>query len=1130
MQGPVLIEIGSLGRGTSGQVLLAKLQTSLGDCPEGTEVAQKRALSPAAVRSLEQEQLVLSQVQSRTLQVSLGLFRDPDGPYLLTRYIHGPSLHELKTRGPLDDLGLRRVGQDLAQALAALHSAGWLHGDLAPANARQDPEGRTILLDLGFAERTDTQSSPRGTPAYLAPEEAHGAPKTPGSEVYSLGLILWELATANHPLSPDGHAQSVSREALASAVPWAPSMRNARLAPDLDELLGQMLDEDPAARPTSQAVADWLANPPAPNTWGDDPWAARDRLPFIGHQKEWMQLQQAWESASAGQGQLVWLQAERGLGKTRLMDEFVRSVRRSERPATYLSVRCAPALEGRPTHPIRLLLRRWLALDPHTPAGKREWDLLAAHTNPHVAADLAQTLDPKRDSPPQVEVTLLTDWLVRSAQQGPMVVLVDELELAGEATLTVAARLIEALPTLPLLLVLGVRSSARKRSPAIVSLGERAQSAIQVNLAPLNQEDMKELVDQMFAGTVAADRLARALSERTLGRPARLDALFKRALDLDLMRIHPGGGLELVAAAEDLPHMEGRIPDLQARLTSMPPKLRVWLEKIAVDGLIARPERLSSDANSEEVSQAIESLLQEDWLELGPEGPAFPSGTVRDGILEAIPAEQRRQLHAAAAAALAQETGAGRAFERAFHLKAAGLWEDLLQLVLELVPTAQAMGHPARVLVLVDWALESIAHIKGDGDSRQTTGDSISVQQALVLHGAAADAAGGLGRRPIESKHLNALVELPFDSEKHPAEMARVFLLHGHAAADTGRAGLARGYLRNAARLGRKGKQPDLAAEALRRWAEIELATGNPEQARDLARKSRSKAHSPLVGLTAQLIKGSIALLEDRPTRARAHAQAVLKQSKDSEHSAIRTEVRARAWILEARCASAMGDPEAAQPRLRRALEAAAQVGQRSLEAEARARLGRVLIDLGQTQAAEQELREGQLLAQEIRMGQGEVLARLFLGTLLMDQDRRQGADLIQLGLQRARDLGLVRAEALAGAIWARVLRAMDRPQEAAVAAETALKGLERVGAELCDRIVIVSTHRLICDPNIERAHTKAHAKKMSRRITRACREVPRGPEAERMKARFESLERAALSPDGPLYPRRGRGDHGQAQ
>jgi hypothetical protein len=85
MQGPVLIEIGSLGRGTSGQVLLAKLQTSLGDCPEGTEVAQKRALSPAAVRSLEQEQLVLSQVQSRTLQVSLGLFRDQDGPYLLTR-------------------------------------------------------------------------------------------------------------------------------------------------------------------------------------------------------------------------------------------------------------------------------------------------------------------------------------------------------------------------------------------------------------------------------------------------------------------------------------------------------------------------------------------------------------------------------------------------------------------------------------------------------------------------------------------------------------------------------------------------------------------------------------------------------------------------------------------------------------------------------------------------------------------------------------------------------------------------------------------------------------------------------------------------------------------------------------
>ncbi len=1119
MQEPALIQIGSLGKGTSGQVLHAKLLAPLGDYEAGTEVAQKRPLTAAGEQSIQREQLVLAGVQAPNLQVSLGLFEDQEGPFLLTRFIDGPTIADLIAQGPMEDEPLRRVGRDLAQALAALHTAGWLHGDLAPANGRQDPGARTILLDLGFAERTDAKASPRGTPAYLSPEEARAAPKTCASEIYSLGLILWELATSSHPLSQDGCASNVPEEALTDAVHLLPSARNARLAPDLDELLGQMLDEEPSARPTAQEVARWLGNPPPPHTWGEDPWAARDCLPFVGHKEERALLRQAWESASAGQGTLVWLEADRGLGKTRLMAEFVRSLRRGPSPATYLAVRCTAALEGRPTHPIRTLLRRWLALGRHTPASPRESRLLASRTTPEVAAALAQTLDPgTTDALPQVEITLLSHWLIRTAGSSPMVILVDELEHAGEATLAVLSRLIDVLPGLPLLLVLGIRAPESSQSEAVAALAARARGSLhhhRMRLSPLDIQSIKELIDLTFAGSVPAERLAQALQKRTAGRPTRIDALIKQALLIGLMRVHAGGGLELVGDIEDLPHMQGRIPDLQARLNSMDPKARNWIERIAVDGSVARTERLTQGATRDEVHAAIALLLREDWLEQGPEGPAFASSTIRDGVLTAIPHARRRKLHSQAADALAHESGSGRAFERAFHLKAADRKEELLQLVLELLPKAQALGHPARVLVLVEWALAS-------SPPPHQEALQISAHQALELHAAAAEAAGGLGRRQQESQHLDALVELPFDSKRNPTEVARVYLLHGHAAADTGRAGLARGYLRNAARLGLPGKQADLTAEALRRLAEIELATGNQEKALKLARRARSRANSPLVGLKALLIKGLIALLQDRPTRARAHALAILKRCDKTPDTPARAEVKARAWILKARCHSAMGDPETALPLLQSALQAAEQAGQRALEAEAHARLGRVLIDLDQDQAAEQSLREGQLIAQEIRMGQGEVLARLFLGTLLMEQDRSLGARLVKQALERACALGLVRAESLAQAIWARVLRAGNHPEEAAEAAQAALKSLQRVGAELCDRIVIVGTHQLIIDPDGTGDESRKRSRDLEQRIARVSRAASRGAHRARMKASLESLKRAVENPEGPLYPRRG--------
>jgi tetratricopeptide (TPR) repeat protein len=156
-------------------------------------------------------------------------------------FLHGRTLEaELAEHGPFDAVSLTRVAIQLGGALAAVHAAGLLHRDIKTANVMRDAEGRVVLGDFGtgwaHGRNDDERSGLTGTPAYIAPEIFAGRPATAQSDIYSLGVLLFRLATGGLPVG--AHGLRGFREAHATGA----SASVSALRPDLPRRLAAAID------------------------------------------------------------------------------------------------------------------------------------------------------------------------------------------------------------------------------------------------------------------------------------------------------------------------------------------------------------------------------------------------------------------------------------------------------------------------------------------------------------------------------------------------------------------------------------------------------------------------------------------------------------------------------------------------------------------------------------------------------------------------------------------------------------------------------------------------------------------------------------------------------------------------
>jgi len=182
-------------------------------------------------------------------------------PFLAMPFLEGEPLDKRLPRigGPLDPLELLRIAREIATGLAAIHARGLVHRDIKPANVWLEAEsGRVKILDFGLARavRPDAQlthdGAVVGSPAFMAPEQASRRPVDARADLFSLGCLMYLLATGKLPFEGDDALATML--AVTTAEPTAPGELNPDLPAEIEELIGGLLAKNPEDRPASARV------------------------------------------------------------------------------------------------------------------------------------------------------------------------------------------------------------------------------------------------------------------------------------------------------------------------------------------------------------------------------------------------------------------------------------------------------------------------------------------------------------------------------------------------------------------------------------------------------------------------------------------------------------------------------------------------------------------------------------------------------------------------------------------------------------------------------------------------------------------------------------------------------------
>ena len=394
-------------------------------------------------------------------------------PFLVMELIQGQTLRAIAARRPSLPELVHLVGQ-VAKALAAAHSAGIMHRDIKPENIMVRDDGYAKVVDFGLARPIPAIGKPSeataaemtdpgtvlGTVRYMSPEQARAEAVGSASDLFSLGVVLYELVTGQHPFPADSPIGTL--HAILSQPPLRPSLLNPEIPAALETLILRTLEKEPRFRPTAAEVDAALVELTGRGV-GPRLGAAPSPVPrhTVGREAELAELRAGFESVVAGRGLFLCITGEPGIGKTTLVEDFLAEPAVAGRACAV--GRCSERLAGAEAYlPVLEALESLL----HGEGGEavaRVMKLVAptwyAQVVPHAAEDssFARMLEQAKAASQERLKRELGAFLQEVSRLRPLLLFLDDLHWADASTIDLLAYIGGKCEALPLLLVLTYR-------------------------------------------------------------------------------------------------------------------------------------------------------------------------------------------------------------------------------------------------------------------------------------------------------------------------------------------------------------------------------------------------------------------------------------------------------------------------------------------------------------------------------------------------------------------------------------------------------------------------------------------------------------------------------------------------
>jgi len=639
---------------------------------------------------------------------------------------------------PSGALALARLYPALSQLVAgvhAIHAAGKLHRDLKPNNVLVDDTGRVVVLDFGLmvdayaggVGQTRSEHGICGTPAYMAPEQAAGKAATSASDLYAIGVMLFEALTGQPPfagsagelLAAKQRDVAVSPRSLALDVP-------SELAAACQGLLAR----DAALRPSAGALLTMLGAHE-----GEFVEAARHPPTLLfGRDAELLALRSAFHDVVAGKPVVVCVTGESGIGKSALCETALRELA-AVHGATLLAGRCHEresvpfkAFDGLIDATCRSLRRAELAqvaeLVPRE-AGALKRVFAGFERVPEFAQVAAASGSPA--SLQERAFAGYSELLARLCARGPLVVWLDDLHWADVDSLTFLEHLLTHL-TAPLLLILGRRGDSAEGGQLARMLARVVdQRRVRVDtlaLGPLTPS----ATAQVIAAIAPAARSIEAIVSGSAGNP-----LFAA----QLARFSAASNLS------ELPSFEAL---LSSRVAQLGPGAARLLELLVFAGepLLARAALAAADALHDDLEQLASLQLARIEGSHGAHGSGKTVACYHDRIRETLSARLSHATRRYCAERLASALSA--------------LDADSLELLCRCQLAAGNLAEARRLMWIAadramaalafDHAAELYARVLTSSDLSPAEQCTLHEQQAVALEseGRASDAAAAYHR------------------------------------------------------------------------------------------------------------------------------------------------------------------------------------------------------------------------------------------------------------------------------------------------------------------------------------------------------------------------------------------------